>query len=242
MELWAISLIVIIVLVFFKWLVFIFTMPVVSRYMKQGLRTKKKKNVAIPCDSSSAKKCGLRNSYRQLKKNYIRYIIIQVGYIPSISLRHFLYRHVFKIHLGEKAIVHYGAEIRAPYFLEIGTGSIIGDKACLDARNGLVIGKNVNLSSNVSIYTEQHDHRDPYFNCNSDETFKVQIDDRAWIGPNVVILPRVHIGEGTVVAAGAVVTKNLDPYGIYGGVPAKKIGERNRNLNYEFDGKGAFFY
>jgi acetyltransferase-like isoleucine patch superfamily enzyme len=55
-------------------------------------------------------------------------------------------------------------------------------------------------------------------------------------------LPGVTIGEGAVVAAGAVVTKDADPYGIYGGVPAKKIGERSKDLVYELDGKPLPFY
>lgn len=118
----------------------------------------------------------------------------------------------------------------------------IGDKSILDARNGIEIGVNVNFSSNVHIWTEQHYHRDPYFECNSDHSFEVIIENRAWIGPNVTILPKVVIGEGAVVAAGSVVTKNVDPFTIVAGLPAKKIGERNRDLKYVFDGVPSFFY
>ena len=97
----------------------------------------------------------------------------------------------------EPAVVfHAGAEIRASENLTIGRGSIIGDRALLDARNGLVIGENVNFSSDVHIYTEQHDHRDPYFRCNSDADFRVRIGDRAWIGPRTLILHGVTVGEG----------------------------------------------
>ena len=74
----------------------------------------------------------------------------------------------------------------------------------MDAREGLNIGKNVNLSSNVSIYTLQHDHRDPYFGCPNpkDRKMSVEINDRAWLGSNVIVLPGVHIGEGAVCCAG----------------------------------------
>lgn len=53
-----------------------------------------------------------------------------------------------------------------------------------------------------------------------------------WIASRVTILPGVTIGEGAVVAAGAIVTKDVEPYSIVAGVPAKRIGERNKNLEY----------
>ena len=141
-----------------------------------------------------------------------------------------------------KAVIYFGAEIREPYKLKIGEGSIIGDRAVLDARNGISIGANVNLSTEVHIWTEQHDHRDPDFKCNSDDSFRVVIEDRAWLGPRTTILHGVTIGEGAVVAAGAVVTKDVAPYTIVGGVPAKKIGERTHDLRYEFSGDYIPFY
>lgn len=60
----------------------------------------------------------------------------------------------------------------------------------------------------------------------------VQIGDYAWISRRAVILPGVTIGEGAVVAAGAVVTKNVAPYTVVGGVPAKFVAERPRGLTY----------
>ena len=68
--------------------------------------------------------------------------------------------------IGKNVVIHWKTEIRNPNNLEIGDGCIIGDNAILDARQGLTFGKNVNLSSNVSIYSMQHDYRDPYFACN----------------------------------------------------------------------------
>jgi acetyltransferase-like isoleucine patch superfamily enzyme len=58
----------------------------------------------------------------------------------------------------------------------------------------------------------------------------------------VTILPGVRIGEGAVVGAGSVVTKDLEPFKLYGGVPAKIIGSRNKNLTYKFSGKYLPFY
>lgn len=144
--------------------------------------------------------------------------------------------------MAPKVVIYYGTEMREPYKIRIGCGSIIGDRAILDGRNGIEIGENVNLSSNVSIWTEQHDHRDSFFRCDTQTKTPVKIGNRVWIGPNALILHSVEIGEGAVVAAGAVVTKSIEPYTIVAGVPAKKIGERNKNLKYEMTGEYVPFY
>ena len=120
--------------------------------------------------------------------------------------------------------------------IKIGKGTIIGENAILDGRAGLEIGNNVNFSSNVRIWTLQHDYRDPDFACNPEHYGPVKICDRAWIGPHTIILHDVTVGEGAVIAAGAVVTKDVLPYTLVGGGPAKQIGIRPRGLRYEFHG------
>ena len=170
---------------------------------------------------------------------FIRYYDYRVGKIPSHHIRNFIYRYVYLMDIEPTVTIYYGAQIRKPFKIKIGSGSTIGDNAILDGRNGIEIGNNVNLSSNVSIWTEQHDHRDPWFRCETQKKEKVVIGDRAWIGPNTIILHDVKIGEGAVVAAGAVVTKDVGDYQIVGGIPAKRIGERNHNLLYDND-KGIY--
>lgn len=83
-------------------------------------------------------------------------------------MRNFLYRNIFRVHIGKNAVIYYGAEIRSPWNLHIGEGSVIGDRAILDARNGIYIGENVNLSSGVWIWTLQHNVNDPYFATNNE--------------------------------------------------------------------------
>lgn len=186
------------------------------------------------------------NTFKGLIINYLnglnRYCDFQCGRIPSHRIRNFMYRNIWLIDMAPKTVVYCGAEIRAGYNLTIGEGSIIGDNALLDARQKITIGKNVNFSSRVSIYTEDHDHGDPYFRGNCDSSYRVKIDDRVWIGPNVIILHSVHIGEGAVVAAGSIVTKNVPSFSIVAGIPAKVIGERKRDLRYNFDGSHLPFY
>lgn len=146
------------------------------------------------------------------------------------------------VDVAKNVVIHYKTEIRTPYNLHIGKGSIIGDNALLDARNGLQMGENVNISSNVSIYTEQHDHRDEHFRCTEGQDKSVTIGDRVWLGSNVTVLPGVKIGEGAVCCAGCVVTKDVAPFEVVAGIPAKKVNIRPQSLSYEFDGSTCWFY
>ena len=166
----------------------------------------------------------------QSYKSALLYLSIQgIGYLPSHSLRKALLQLFFRSSIGRGTVLYSGFEIRSPRKLTIGISSVIGHKATLDARGGLTIGDYVNLSSEVMIWTAQHDYRDPAFGT----TFKsVQIGNYVWIGPRVIILPGVTIGEGAVIAAGAVVTKDVESYTVVGGVPAKEIAKRPEELQY----------
>lgn len=99
----------------------------------------------------------------------------------------------------------------------------------VDGRKGVAIGNNVSISMGVRIWSLQHDPQDPYYSAVGGP---VVIGDYAWISCNAIVLPGVNIGEGAVVAAGAVVTHDVEPYAIVGGVPAKKIAERTKDLRY----------
>ena len=167
------------------------------------------------------------------KKGWQRYMLFQVGLVPSHHIRRFVYR-ALGAEIGKNVVFHFRTEVRGLYRLKIGDGTIIGDNALLAAGRGLTIGKNVNLSSNVSIYSGSHDHRDPYFRSTPATTRPITIGDRVWIGSNAIILTGVNIGEGAVVCAGCVVTKDVEPYAVVAGIPAKKVNERPHDLKYEF--------
>ncbi len=151
-----------------------------------------------------------------------------VGYIPSHCLRIAAYR-ASGMAVGRGTAIYHGCEIRAPRAIRIGVHSSIGDHAILDGRGGLTIGDSVNFSTGVWVWTAEHDVNARDFRFTS---APVVIEDYAWVSCRAVILPGVTVGKGAVVAAGAVVTKSVAPYDIVGGVPAKKIGERSRDLSY----------
>lgn len=116
-----------------------------------------------------------------------------------------------------------------PNNLRIGNYTHINRGCTIDARGGITIGNNVSVSHGVTLLTGTHDYRSPHFRA---AYLPITIDNYAWLGANCTILSNVHVGEGAVVAAGAVVTHDVDPYTIVGGVPAKKIGTRPRGLDY----------
>jgi len=160
-----------------------------------------------------------------------------LAYVPSIAIRKAILR-LCGAKLAPGVLIYHGFDIRSPWKLTIGEGSVIGHKASLDARGTIQIGANVNLSADVAIWTGQHDYQSPDFVYQS---APVVIGDRVWLSFRSTVLPGVTIGEGAVVAAGAVVSKDVPPYALVGGVPAKVIGTRNRNLTYVL-GKGDGSY
>jgi acetyltransferase-like isoleucine patch superfamily enzyme len=183
---------------------------------------------------------------KKLVKHYISsflntYYIYRLSQTPSHTIRNFIYKNCCGIKIGPKVVIYHGCEIREPSNIVIGRGAIIGDHSILDGRNGIEIGEDVVFASNVRIWTEQHDHEDPWFRCSTQVHKPVVIDRHAWIGSHTTILHSVHVGEGAVVAAGAVVTHDVPPFTIVAGIPAKKIGERNHNLLYKNDGSHQAF-
>ena len=152
-----------------------------------------------------------------------------VASIPSHRLRNLLLRYVYGLKLDAKAILHKGFRLRKPSQIHIGAGSVIGEKCELDGRKGLYIGKNVNVSSEVLFYTLQHDTQDPTFGTVG---APIYVEDFSWISVRAIVLPGVTIGEGAVVAAGAVVVSNVEPYTIVAGIPAKVMGTRPSSLDY----------
>ncbi len=126
-------------------------------------------------------------------------------------------------------VIMLGSEVHAPTQLKIGRGCAIGNRCVLDARGGITIGRDVNISSHARLQTAKHLIDDPDF---MHDFSPIAIGDRAWIAEGAVVLGGVTLGEGAVVAAGAVVTKDVAPYSVVGGVPARPIRERARDLRY----------
>ena len=160
---------------------------------------------------------------------WYRIMLTVIGWIPFHTLRLVLLKP-FLGRLGEKSTLMRRTELRKPRNIFIGSHTIINSRVLLDGHGGkLMIGNNVDIAQETNIWTLEHDVNDNRHLCKGGN---VTIGDYVWIASRVTILPGVKIGRGAVIAAGAVVTKDVPEMAIAGGVPAKVIGKRNNNLLY----------
>jgi maltose O-acetyltransferase len=114
--------------------------------------------------------------------------------------------------------------------LHVGDFSFVG-RATIQLLASVIVGNNVIINDGVRILTGTHDVNDEHFQL---RTKSVRISDYAWICTGALILPGVTIGEGGVVAAGAVVTRDVPAYNIVAGNPAKTVrADRSPKLDYK---------
>lgn len=125
---------------------------------------------------------------------------------------------------------YYGGEIGVGF--EIGDNSNIGAYGYMGAAGGIRIGKNVMMGPRVSLLAEQHviDRVDIPMRDQGTTRQGIVIEDDVWLGANCCVLDGVTVGRGAVVAAGAVVTKDVPPFAIVGGVPARIIRMRTEGI------------
>lgn len=160
-----------------------------------------------------------------------------VADFPLYSLRR-LFFVISGVKVGKGSKVHVGVRFFEPKGVKIGEDTVVGDHCFLDGRAPLSIGNHVDIASQVLIYNSEHDINAEDFHAT---VAPVEIGDYAFVGPRVVVLPGVKIGRGAVVAAGAVVTKDVPPFAIVGGVPAEVIGTRKlQNPSYRL-GRSRLF-
>lgn len=173
---------------------------------------------------------------RTILTELVNLILRITGLVPSHFIRRFVYR-LAGVSIGRGSTIHMGAVFYDPKNIKIGEDTIIGEGAVLDGRDKLIIGSHVDIASEVMIYNSEHDIKSSDFHA---ITAPVYIEDYVFIGPRAIILPGVKIGKGAVIGAGAVVTKDVSEFMIVGGVPAKPIGERRKDLKYKL-GRAAWF-
>lgn len=153
--------------------------------------------------------------------------------IPFAIIRLFCVRRY--VSLGKHANILTNVEILFSGLsrsqIVIGNNSVINSFSLLDGRHEkIIIGSNVDIGRESAIFTLGHDPHDDEHNVKG---APVIIEDHVWIASRVLILPGVKIGKGAAVAAGSVVTKNVESMDIVAGNPARVIGKRDSNLNYE---------
>jgi acetyltransferase-like isoleucine patch superfamily enzyme len=160
----------------------------------------------------------------------------QVRLARGVYLDQGVYLHACPggISIGENTMVMHGSILhvynfrRLPHaFIRIGRDSLIGELNVLRGQGGITIGDRVYTSPLVQILAVNHVYDDPERPMVEQGITAegIVVEDDAWIGAGAIITDGVHIGRGAVVAAGAVVTADVAPHTVVGGVPAKLLRE-----------------
>tara|TARA_Y100001970_G_C13896652_1_gene681465 strand:+ start:93 stop:674 length:582 start_codon:yes stop_codon:yes gene_type:complete len=184
-------------------------------------------------------------------RDWIEFFLSNIPGKTGIFFRNFYYQNFFKgtfkncriqrgfiaectknIYFGNDIFIGFNCKLFASNDSKI----VIGDKFSCNANvminsrgdGEIIIGDNVLIGPNSVLRSSNHNFMDiksPI--CEQGMTTgKIIIENDVWIGSNVVILPDILVGEGSIIAAGAVVTNNVESFSIVGGVPAKLIGRR----------------
>lgn len=125
--------------------------------------------------------------------------------------------------VGEGVRIQGSAQIWQPWFLRVGANSWIDSSVKLYSVDSITIGHDAVISEGAFICTAGHDISSPAFAL---KTAPIVIGDYAWVCSRAIVLPGVTVGEGAVVAAGAVVTADVEPWTVVAGNPAKFIKRR----------------
>lgn len=140
-------------------------------------------------------------------------------------------RYPSNIRIGDQVVLKEGAKICAcneKAQVEIGSRTTIGYHTFIFASAGIQIGEDCMIAPFVYFVDSDHGiKRDQKMNQQANTASAISVANDVWIASNVTILKGVSIGEGAVIAANSVVNKDVGPYEIWGGTPAKKLGERD---------------
>lgn len=164
---------------------------------------------------------------------YEYYLNSVMSHIPVWRIRKMSF-NILGIKIGKETYIERKNFFISPKLITIGSYSHINRGCLLDARGTIIIGDNVSISHQVKLVTGSHEINSTDFHG---VYLPIKIEDYVWLGIGCTILQNVTIGKGAVVCAGAVVTKNVEPYSVVAGIPARKIRERPHCLVYHCIGK-----
>lgn len=131
--------------------------------------------------------------------------------------------------IGKRSFIDLNCYFLAPQKIEIGNNVHINQGCFLDARGGLIFEDNVSVSHYSKFVTGGHDWNDPEF---KGIFAPIWVKEYVWVGIQCVILQGVTLEQGCVVASCSLVNKDTEAYTLYGGIPAKKIRDRNKSQKY----------
>ena len=180
--------------------------------------------MSINTDTYSGPSFSLGNRFYRLLWNFFYILIFRFSPTPLHWWRAFLLR-LFGAKIGHRVNIYPGVKIWAPWNLEIGEESGIANGVTLYSQGKITIGKRAVISQGSHLCAGTHDFNDPGMPL---ITKPITIGDHAWITAEVFVHPGVSIGEGCVVGARSVVTKDMPEWTICAGFPCLPIKDRKR--------------
>lgn len=147
--------------------------------------------------------------------------------VTGICLRNIFYKLLFK-QLRGIAWIQPRVTIVDSHKLRIGKNCGINTGTYINAKGGISLGNDVLIGTNVTISSGKHpvEGREPAIFQRPTQPLPIIVEDDVWIGANAVIMPGVTVKRGTVVGAGAIVTRDTEEYSVVVGAPAKTIRYR----------------
>jgi putative colanic acid biosynthesis acetyltransferase WcaF len=130
---------------------------------------------------------------------------------------------LFGAKVGKRVVIKPSTNIKYPWFLEIGDDVWIGENVWIDNLGFVTIGNNVCISQGAFLLTGNHNYNRPGFDL---MIGKIIIEDGVWLGAKSIVCPNVTCKTHSVLSVASVATRDLEPYGIYLGMPAQKIKMR----------------
>jgi putative colanic acid biosynthesis acetyltransferase WcaF len=167
---------------------------------------------------------SVRDRLRRLNWNLCWAILYRTSPRPLHSWRAFLLR-LFGAKMGPDCHFYPGSKVWAPWNLICAEQVTAGDGAEIYNPAPVTLGSHAILSQEAYLCGATHDYDDPAFPLIA---YATNIGAYAWVCARASVAPGVNIGEGAVLGLGSVATRNLDPWGVYAGVPAVKVKERRQ--------------
>jgi maltose O-acetyltransferase len=162
----------------------------------------------------------------RLSRAFYEQIVARIPYRQGSAIRgRYLRKHAV---LGKNVHIAEDVRIIEPNRLTLGDGAGIAPGAVLDCRGGLTIGADTMIGIDAVLLTTSHRFHSTKvpMRLQGLDAAPLAIGADVWVGARAIILPGLTVGEGSIVGAGAVVTRDVSPYTIVVGSPARKIGSR----------------
>jgi len=171
---------------------------------------------------------GVGSKFYRLFFSLIWTLVVRFSPVPLFRYRVFLLR-LFGADVSTGFRIYPSVRVWSPRNLQAGLDSTIGPRVNFYNQGRVVLGERVIVSQDATICASTHDYNDPLHPL---VLAPVTIHNDAWICAEAFIGPGVTVGEGAVIGARAVLTKDAEPWAVYAGNPARKIKDRQR-FNYE---------